>query len=140
METHELPPGQWGVTPETQHLLLHCRDPDRECKLFSCQREAVETLIWLTEVEPKAFRKQIEDAKAEANPGLQDGDRRREDDSDGDDHRLARGQSRAPAKLKAILRCVSRRYAGITIKDRLRVPIRRIRRISTSSLIWFRAI
>jgi type III restriction enzyme len=66
----DLPPGQWGVTPETQRLLLHWRDSDRERKLFFCQREAVETLIWLTEVEPKAFRKQIEDANAEANPGL----------------------------------------------------------------------
>lgn len=66
----ELPPGQWGVTPETQRLLMHWRDADRERKLFFCQREAVETLIWLTEVESKAFRKQIEDANAEANPGL----------------------------------------------------------------------
>ena len=41
----DLPPGQWGVTPETQRLLLHWRDPDRERKLFFCQREAVETLI-----------------------------------------------------------------------------------------------
>jgi type III restriction enzyme len=65
-----LPPGQCGVTPETQRLLLHWRYPERERKLFFCHREAVETLIWLTEVEPKAFRKQIEDANAEANPGL----------------------------------------------------------------------
>jgi type III restriction enzyme len=66
----ELPPSQWGVTPETQRLLLHWRDPHRERKLFFCQREAVETLIWLTEVQPKSFRKQIEDANEEANPGL----------------------------------------------------------------------
>ncbi len=49
----DLPPGQWGVTPETQRLLLHWRDSDRERKLFFCQREAVETLIWLTEVSPR---------------------------------------------------------------------------------------
>lgn len=66
----ELPPGQWGVTPETQRLLEHWRDPSRERRLFFCQREAVETLIYLTEVAPKRFRKQIEDANAEANPGL----------------------------------------------------------------------
>jgi type III restriction enzyme len=66
----ELPPSQWGVTPETQRLLLHWRDPDRERKLFFCQREAVETLIYLTEVDPKRFRKQLEDANAEANPDL----------------------------------------------------------------------
>ena len=65
-----MPPGQWGVTPETQRLLEHWRDPSRERKLFFCQREAVETLIYLSEVAPKRFRKQIEDANAEANPGL----------------------------------------------------------------------
>jgi type III restriction enzyme len=66
----ELPSTQWGVSPETQRLLLHWRDPYRGRKLFFCQREAVETLIYLTEVAPKRFRKQIEDANAEANPGL----------------------------------------------------------------------
>jgi type III restriction enzyme len=66
----ELPSSQWGVTPETQRLLLHWRDQYRERKLFFCQREAVETLIYLTEVDPKRFRKQIEDANNEANPGL----------------------------------------------------------------------
>ncbi len=66
----DLPPNQWGVTPETQRLLEHWRDLSRERNLFFCQREAVETLIYLTEVAPKRFRKQIEDANAEANPGL----------------------------------------------------------------------
>jgi type III restriction enzyme len=65
-----LPPSQWGVTPETQRLLLHWRDPHRNRKLFFCQREAVETLIYLTEVAPARFRKAIETANAEANPGL----------------------------------------------------------------------
>ena len=45
----DLPPSQWGVTPETQRLLLHWRDAYRERKQFFCQREAVETLIWLSE-------------------------------------------------------------------------------------------
>jgi type III restriction enzyme len=66
----ELPPSQWGVTPETQRLLLHWRDQERERKLFFCQREAVETLIWLTEVAPKKFKDDIELANVEANPGL----------------------------------------------------------------------
>jgi type III restriction enzyme len=66
----ELPPGQCGVTPETQRLLLHWRDNDRERKLFFCQCEAVETLIWLTEVAPKKFKDDIEAANAGANPGL----------------------------------------------------------------------
>ncbi len=38
--------------------------------MFFCQREAVETLIYLTEVAPARFKKQIQDANAEANPGL----------------------------------------------------------------------
>jgi len=66
----DLAPGQWGVTPETQRLLLHWKSPERERKLFFCQREAVETLIYLTEVEPKRFRKELEVANAEANPEL----------------------------------------------------------------------
>jgi type III restriction enzyme len=59
-----------GVTPETQRLLLHWKDPSRARRLFFCQIEAVETLIYLTEVAPPRFRKQIEEANAEANPGL----------------------------------------------------------------------
>jgi len=66
----ELPPNQWGVTPETQRLLQHWRDPARERKQFFCQREAIETLIWLTEVAPKKFSEDIKNANAEANPGL----------------------------------------------------------------------
>jgi type III restriction enzyme len=66
----DLPSSQWGVTPETQRLLLHWRRGDRERKLFFCQREAVETLIYLTEVDPKRFRRQLEDANVEANAEL----------------------------------------------------------------------
>ncbi len=66
----DLPTRQWGVTPDTQRLLLHWRDPYRERKQFFCQREAVETLIWLTEVAPKRFRDDVAAANAEANPGL----------------------------------------------------------------------
>jgi type III restriction enzyme len=65
-----LPPSQWGVTPETQRLLLHWRDPYRARRLFFCQREAIETLIYLTEVAPNRFKKQIAEANAKANPGL----------------------------------------------------------------------
>jgi len=45
-----------GVTPITCQLLNHWNNPDRERKLFFCQREAVETLIWL--VEASAAEKQ----------------------------------------------------------------------------------
>ena len=66
----DLPPSQWGVPPETQRLLLHWRDPYRARRLFFCQREAIETLIYLTEVAPNRFKKQIAEANAKANPGL----------------------------------------------------------------------
>ena len=122
----ELPPGQWGVTPETQRLLSHWRDTDRERKLFFCQREAVETLIWLTEVAPKKFKDDIEAANGEANPGL---------------YRLACKMATGAGKTTVMAMIIawhaanrarrpgSRRFSdaflivtpGITIKDRLRV-------------------
>ena len=48
--------GYPGVTPITRQLLNHWNNPDRERKLFFCQREAVESLIWL--VEASAAEKQ----------------------------------------------------------------------------------
>lgn len=44
--------GYPGVTPLTRQLLNHWNHPERERKLFFCQREAVETLIWLMEAPP----------------------------------------------------------------------------------------
>ena len=44
--------GYPGVTPITRQLLNHWNNPDRERKLFFCQREAVETLIWFIEASP----------------------------------------------------------------------------------------
>jgi len=44
--------GYPGVTPITRHLLNHWNNPERERKLFFCQREAIETLIWLVEASP----------------------------------------------------------------------------------------
>jgi type III restriction enzyme len=44
--------GYPGVTPITRQLLNHWNHPDRERKLFFCQREAAETLIWLVEASP----------------------------------------------------------------------------------------
>jgi type III restriction enzyme len=38
-----------GVTPVTRQLLNHWTNPERERKLFFCQSEAAETLIWLLE-------------------------------------------------------------------------------------------
>lgn len=45
--------GYPGVTGITKRLLEHWNDPEqRELKLFFCQLEAIETLIWLTEAPP----------------------------------------------------------------------------------------
>ncbi|NLG83374.1 MAG: DEAD/DEAH box helicase family protein [Firmicutes bacterium] len=44
--------GYPGVTPLTRQLLHHWNDPGRERRLFFCQREAAETLIWLVEASP----------------------------------------------------------------------------------------
>ncbi len=44
--------GYPGVTPITRQLLNHWNNPERERKLFFCQREAAETIIWLVESQP----------------------------------------------------------------------------------------
>ena len=44
--------GYPGVTPITRQLLNHWNRPERERKLFFCQREAAETIIWLVEAPP----------------------------------------------------------------------------------------
>ena len=70
-----LPASQWGVSYETERLLSHWRDPGREQRLFFCQIEAAETIIWLTEVAAKQkttenIKKRLETLNAEANPEL----------------------------------------------------------------------
>ena len=63
-----------GITQVTRKLLQHWTDPDRENKLFFCQIEALETLIYLTEAAKKVGDNWIEnwlrDANDAANPGL----------------------------------------------------------------------
>lgn len=41
-----------GVTPITRQLLSYWQRPERERRLFFCQIEAIETLIWLVETSP----------------------------------------------------------------------------------------
>ena len=72
-----LPEGQWRVTPETARLLKHWRHHQfTDFRPFFCQVEAVETIIWLTEVAPSLgkkgsrFLEEIEDASEQANPDL----------------------------------------------------------------------
>ena len=49
----KLPPGSQGVTPDTARLLQHWRSHAfSSTRPFFCQVEAVETVIWLTEVAP----------------------------------------------------------------------------------------
>lgn len=66
----------WGVTPATARLLHHWRRTEVEgLRPFFCQVEAVETVIWLTEVARTQKRyahlwKHIEGANRQANPDL----------------------------------------------------------------------
>ncbi|PBC01459.1 DEAD/DEAH box helicase family protein [Mesorhizobium sp. WSM3860] len=69
-------PNDWGVTPTTQRLLQHWRHHDfQSARPFFCQVEAVETVVWLTEVArgrrqyAHIFR-HLEEANAGANPEL----------------------------------------------------------------------
>lgn len=69
-------PIDWGVTAVTQRLLEHWRHHDFVGpRPFFCQLEAVETIIWLTEVAPrratsKNLLELIAKYNEEANPGL----------------------------------------------------------------------
>ena len=124
---------QWQVTPETARLLQHWRRHQFSgIRPFFCQVEAIETVIWLTEVAPrmsqvgKRFLDHLDSSNKEANPKLK---------------RLAlklatgAGKTTVMAMLiawqtiNAVRRSQSARFTrgflvvtpGITIKDRLRV-------------------
>jgi len=67
----------WMVEPETARLLHHWRHhPFSDYRPFFCQVEAIETLIWLTEVAPRmgktgrVFLDHLDQANQAANPGL----------------------------------------------------------------------
>ena len=122
----------WGVTPETARLLEHWRHhPFAGIRPFFCQIEAIETLIWMTEVAPtnkegKRFLEHLAAANNDANPELM---------------RLALKLATGAGKttvmamiiawqtINAVRRPQSNRFTrgflvvtpGITIKDRLRV-------------------
>lgn len=69
-------PADWGVTGVTQRLLEHWRHHEFVGpRPFFCQLEAIETIIWPTEVAPKRVTSkglldQIAKANEEANPAL----------------------------------------------------------------------
>ena len=123
----------WHCTPETTRLLQHWRNfKFNNTRPFFCQVEAVETVIWLTEVAPQAgktgkgFLDHLVNANHDANPELM---------------RLALKLATGAGKttvmamiiawqtVNAIHRPGSKNFTrgflvvtpGITIKDRLRV-------------------
>ena len=120
----------WGVTPVTARLLRHWRDPAfTGTRPFFCQVEAVETLIWLTEVANRrqhgAIFAHLEGANAQSNPGLAR-----------QACKMATGSGKTTVMAMLIAwqalnaaRSDSKRFSegflivapGITIKDRLRV-------------------
>ncbi len=70
-------PKEWQVTPETERLLTHWRHHRfSNVRPFFCQVEAVEAVIWLSEVAPKSdkaskgFLEHLTDANEQANPQL----------------------------------------------------------------------
>ena len=71
-------PKDWGVTPETARLLQHWRTHEfSDIRPFFCQVEAVETVIWLTEVAPGQRGREVREilerlgaANEQSNPGL----------------------------------------------------------------------
>ena len=124
---------QWGVTAHTAALLKHWRAGSYiDFRPFFCQIEAVETVIWLTEVAPSLgsrgpwFLEHLKKVNNEANPNL---------------NRLALKMATGAGKtavmamliawqtVNAVRMSRSPRFTngflvvapGITIKDRLRV-------------------
>jgi type III restriction enzyme len=69
-------PADWGVTPSTASLLRHWRHHNfQSVRPFFCQVEAVETIIWLTEVARrekhyKHIWTHLEGGNKDANPEL----------------------------------------------------------------------
>lgn len=90
--------GYVGITKITAKLLEYWKREDRERRLFFCQIEALETVIWITEVAPRYGEAWVENLLRQKNQELkssfisyriQDGDWFWENPGDGDDHRMA---------------------------------------------------
>lgn len=126
-------PNDWGVTPETARLLQHWRHHQfSSLRPFFCQVEAVETVIWSTEVAPRLGKREkaVLERLAQANEG-----------ANSDLPRLALKMATGSGKttvmamliawqtINAVRRPSSPRFTrgflvvtpGITIRDRLRV-------------------
>ena len=126
-------PAKWRGTPETARLLQHWRShPFQSIRPFFCQIEAVETIIWLTEVAPsmgkaeQALLESIRDANAEANPEL---NRVALKLATGAGKTMVMAMIIAWQTINAVRHPQSERFSrgflvvtpGITIRDRLRV-------------------
>lgn len=126
-------PNNWKVTPETARLLQHWRHhPFANIRPFFCQVEAVETLIWLTEVAPKGGKREKEllerlsIASNDANPGLE---RIALKMATGSGKTTVMAMIIAWQTINALRYPTSKRFTrgflvvcpGITIRDRLRV-------------------
>lgn len=66
--------GYSGITKASRDLLAYWKDETRENKLFFCQIEALETLMYINEVAEKSgdsgIINELKKANADANPGL----------------------------------------------------------------------
>lgn len=127
-----LPENAWKVTPETARLLNYWRYHEFEdIRPFFCQIEAVETLIWLTEVAPqtsegKRLVRYLEEANDSANPGLP---RLALKLATGAGKTTVMAMTIAWQTINAVRRPSSKNFTrgflivtpGITIRDRLRV-------------------
>ncbi len=126
-------PNQWQVTPETARLLQHWRHHRfSNIRPFFCQVEAVETVIWLTEVAPRAGKagRAALDRLAEANQaGSPDLARLALKLATGAGKTTVMAMLIAWQTINAVRRPQSKKFTrgflvvapGLTIKDRLRV-------------------
>ncbi len=126
-------PNNWKVTPETVRLLQHWRSYNFSgLRPFFCQIEAVETLIWLTEVAPQSGKAEkdlvetLKNASGEENAELY---RIALKMATGSGKTMVMAMIIAWQTINAVRRPTSSRFTkgflvvtpGITIKDRLRV-------------------
>lgn len=129
----ETNPNNWLVSPVTARLLQHWRDhPFNGIRPFFCQVEAVETLIWLTEVAPQLGPKGrvildgFKNANEASNPGL---NRVALKLATGAGKTTVMAMLIAWQTLNAVRQPQSKRFTrgflviapGLTIRDRLRV-------------------
>jgi type III restriction enzyme len=119
-----------GVTQTTRSLLEYWRDSERDRRLFFCQLEALETVIYITEAATKAGDTWIENFLREANVGANAGLHRMAlKMATGSGKTVVMAMTIAWQALNKIANRQDRQFSdtflivapGITIRDRLRV-------------------